>query len=306
MKKRRWWLRILIALVVLAALAGAGLLAYVPYMQMPAFVDKHVEFKETYQASAYGLEAQPLTLTTEDGLKLAAWQVDAPSPRAAVVFVSGIHNPSVTAFFGHAAMLRERGFSSVLVEMRAHGQSEGDVICMGMKEYMDVRAAVRHIKGQSPELPVVAFGLSMGAATAINAIGETPEIAGLISLSAFSSWPDVFAENMEMTGLPKAVCEAEKPFVWLYMGMKYGFDSLPVNPLAEISKLNGRPALLMHSTGDTQVPFRSFERLTQAAPGVETFVREGDFHLICDDNFLHPLQDKAYSDAVLGFLDKHF
>lgn len=28
-----------------------------------------------------------------------------------------------------------------------------------------------------------------------------------------------------------------------------------------------RPVLLMHSTGDTQMPYRSFERLKQAAPG---------------------------------------
>ena len=303
--KRRWPKVLAIVLGALVALTVAGLAA-IPFLQMSSIVDLHVDFKKVYSESDYGLMAEPLTLMTEDGLKLAAWRVDAENPRAAVVFVSGIQNPSVTAFFGHAAMLRKEGFSSVLVEMRAHGESEGDQICLGTKEYLDVQAAVKTIKEMDPDLPVVAFGLSMGAGTAVNAIGETPEIDALITLSAFSTWPDVFAYNMELMGIPKIICEMEKPFVWLYMGVKYGLDGIRVNPLNEIRKLNGRPALLMHSKGDTQVPYVSFEQLTAAAPEVETYVVDGDYHFICDDNFLHPEDDKAYSAALLGFFNAYF
>jgi uncharacterized protein len=30
--------------------------------------------------------------------------------------------------------------------MRAHGESEGDMICLGYKEYLDTKAIVKHIK----------------------------------------------------------------------------------------------------------------------------------------------------------------
>jgi fermentation-respiration switch protein FrsA (DUF1100 family) len=90
------------------------------------------------------------------------------------------------------------------------------------------------------------------------------------------------------------------------MGVKYGLDGLRVNPLEEIKKLNGRPALLMHSKGDTQVPYASFELLKAAAPEAETYVVDGDYHFICDEHFLHPEEDVAYSAAVLGFLNAHF
>jgi len=303
--KRKWPKILAILAGALAALILAGLAA-IPFVMMGSYVDLHVDFQKVYSASDYGLTSEPLTLTTEDGLKLAAYRVDAENPRAAVVFVSGIHNPSVTAFFGHAAMLNKEGFSSVLVEMRAHGESEGDRICLGTKEYLDVQAAVRTIKNTNPDLPVVVFGLSMGAGTAVNAVGETPEIDALVTLSAFSNWPDVFAYNMERMGIPKAFCEMEKPFVWLYMGVRYGLGGLKVNPLDEIRKLGGRPALLMHSRGDTQVPFSSFEKLKAAAPEAQTYVVDGDYHFICDDNFLHPEEDRAYSGAVLGFLNANF
>ena len=61
----------------------------------------------------------------------------------------------------------------------------------------DVRAAVRHVQSIDPDLPIVAYGLSMSAGTAINAFGEIPEIDAMVTLSAFSSWPDMFADNMD-------------------------------------------------------------------------------------------------------------
>jgi alpha-beta hydrolase superfamily lysophospholipase len=304
-KKRKWLTFLWITLTALLLLCVAGL-AYIPFMQMDEFVQRHVDFQEVYEASEFGIEAQRITLQTEDGLSLAAWRVDADAPRAAIIFTSGIHNPSVTAFFGHAAMLQKAGYSSVLVEMRAHGESQGDLICLGTKEYLDVRAAARYIQSTDPELPIVAYGLSMGAGTAINAVGETPEIAGLVTLSAFATWPDTFADNMELMGIPRFLCDIEKPFVWLYMGVRYGFDSLGINPLNEIGKLGDRPALLMHSRGDTQVPYSSFEKLTKAAPQAQTYVIDGDYHFICDDHFLSPQEDAAYAETVLTFLNEHF
>ena len=61
----------------------------------------------------------------------------------------------------------------------------------------------------------------MGGATAINSIGEIEEIDGLISLSAYSSWVDVFYDNMVSLGIPKFVATIEKPFVWLFNYFKF-------------------------------------------------------------------------------------
>ena len=70
----------------------------------------------------------------------------------------------------------------------------------------------------------------MGGATAINSIGEIEEIDGLISLSAYSSWADVFCDNMVELGIPRLIANLEKPFVWLYLGFDYGFDKIGINP----------------------------------------------------------------------------
>ncbi len=299
---------VIISVIALIVLIIAGL-AIIPPIIMKDMIHLHVD-QETYSPSRYGIEAAEVGLTTDDGYRLASWEVKAENPRGIVIFLSGIHNPSVTAFFGHAKMLADNGYSSLLIEMRSHGKSEGDKIFVGTREYLDTKAGVQYIKGQKEYegVPVIVFGVSMGGATAINSIGEIPEIDGLISISAFSSWPDAFCDNMVNMGMPSFLAAIEKPFVKLYMGFEYGFGSLKINPLNEIKKLNGRPALLMHSTGDTQVPYRSFERLKKAAPGqFDIFVREGDYHFICkDESFEEPWTDEEYSGTILSFLKENF
>lgn len=296
-----------IAGLLLVVLVLAGLAAIPPLITGP-MIDTHVDFRQTWRAEDFGLAAERVNLTTADGLRLAAHEVRLPDPKAVIIFLSGIQNPSVTAFFGHARWLAGHGYASLLLEMRAHGESEGDLICLGYREHLDVRAAVDYLRASSAYegVPIVVYGLSMGGATAINAAGQIPEIAGVISLSAFSSWPDVFADNMALQGAPAWLAAAEKPFVAAYTALRFGPTNAGITPARQIARLGDRPALLIHSRGDSQVPFASFERLVARAPGhVETWVIEGDRHLIIDD-YEHPERNADYAATILGFLERHW
>jgi fermentation-respiration switch protein FrsA (DUF1100 family) len=189
--------------------------------------------------------------------------------------------------------------------MRSHGKSDGNKIYVGYKEWLDVKAVVKYIK-EKPlynNVPVIVFGLSLGGATAINAIGEIANIDGLISLSAFSSWEEVFYDNMSAS-VPKIIAKIEKPFISLVTYLKFGANSCTIKPKKTIEKLGNRPALLMHSKDDTQVPYRNFERLIYHAPShVETFIREGDIHFMTE-NFGNPKIDEEYIEKIIQFINK--
>ena len=276
---------------------------------MRNIVNTHMDV-EIYSPEDYGITAKELTLETEDSLSIASWEVKVDNPKAVVILLSGIQSPSVTAFWGYSKMLQDKGFASLLIEMRAHGESEGEKVWLGTTEYLDVLAGVEYIKSQESyqDIPIIVWGTSMGGVVAINAIGESRDIDGVISGSAYSSWPDVFSDNLVNMGMPRFIGTIEKPFVSLYMGLQFGFGKLTMNPLNQIEKLAGRPALLMHSIEDSQVPFASFERLTENAPkNIETFVREGDQHFICYEKYFEdPIADTEFSGAILTFLESNF
>jgi len=298
--------KLLLALALLLLLVAA-ILAAIPPLVIGGMVNQRVTFSQTWTGAEHDLIPNRLALTTSDGYQIVAYEVTAEQPKAIIIFLSGIHNPSVTAFFGHARMLLDEGYASILLEMRAHGDSEGEVIALGYEEYLDVQAVVDYIKEQEQyaNVPIVVYGLSMGGATAVNAIGQIPEIDGLISLSAFSAWDEVFVDNM---GLPEPLASLQRPFVRLYTSLKYGFDKRHITPKQQIQNLGDRPALIIHSTDDSQVPFANYERIMAHAPDhVETWVRHGDLHFIVQDgHFLNPQEDAPYAARIIHFLDRHF
>ena len=300
-----------IAVMVLVVLLVASLIA-IPFMVMPMFLGQRYEQKQ-YHSLDFGIPSQRITLTTEDSLSLAAWRTRANHTKGTVIILSGIQNPSVTAFFGYASMLADNGWDSLLIEMRARSESEGDEIGFGMTEWLDVKAGVDFLSSDPDvkELPIVTMGTSMGGGTVIIAAGELPEVDAVISISAFSSWPDLFADNMAMSGIPRFIGVLDTPFVNMYLGFHFGFDALRYSPINGIAKLGQRPILMMHSTQDTQVPFSEFEKLLQQARknhiDVRTFIREGDEHFVCyDEYFDNPTQDVEFSKAILDFLHTVF
>ncbi len=302
-KKKKIIIGVMLGFVLLAL----GILLAIPFFVMNPMVNMHVDFKQVWTAKEFGIEARHFFVKTDDGLNISAYEVAAEKPRAVIVCLSGIHNPSATVFFGHARLFREHGYATVLFDMRAHGESSGDMICLGYKEFLDTKAIVQQIKADPAyhDVPIVVFGLSMGGVTAINSMGEIPEIDGLISLSAYSSWEDIFYENM-VKQAPVLLAKIVNPFVTLAASLKYGVRSWSVNPKREIEKLGSRPALLMHSRGDSQVSFANFERILRHAPAhVITLVREGDLHFLTE-NFIEPEKDAEYSAKILHFLDKNF
>ena len=279
-------------------------------LTMNKFINIHVEYEDVYTAEDFGITSEKLQLKTADGLNIVAHEVFILEPKAVVILISGIHNPSVTAFFGHSKMLKDNGYASILLELRAHGESEGNVIGLGYKEHLDAKAVVEYIKSNNKyeNVPIVIHGASMGGATAINSFGQILEIDGLISMSAFSSWEDVFSDTMINMGVPKVFAYMQKPFMKLHTTLKYGFESFYISPKVQIKNAGERPVMIMHSSEDPEVPFSNFERIMKNAPEhAESWVRGGYHHFIVErDSLLNPQNDKAYSEQILQFLNNHF
>ena len=285
-------------------LLSLGVFIAIPFVIMNSMLNMHVNFNKIWEAEEFGLDAEHFFVTTEDGFNISVFEIAVDFPKAVIICLSGIHNPSATIYFGHAQLFKEHDFATIILDMRSHGKSDGKKICVGYKEWLDVKAAVEYIKENSlyNDVPIIVFGLSMGGATAINAMGEIADIDGLISLSAFSSWEEVFYDNMAVS-VPTVIAKIEKPFISLVTYLKFGTNSCKVKPKKEIEKLGNRPALLMHSKDDSQVIYKNFERLLKHAPShVETFIQNGDIHFIIE-NFANPKEDEKYTEKIIQFIN---
>ena len=272
-------------------------------------VDKHVNYDRIYDARDFGLPApDSLRLKTADGFGIFAYEICREQPKGLVICLSGIENPSVTAFYGHAAEFYKAGVATIMPDLSGHGKSDGNRICLAYEATHDVKAVMDYIKGNVKYngVPVIVVGVSMGGAVAIRSIFENKDIDGLVSLSAFSSLED-FLQTMREALLPMIPAEQLNDVTGEIVRDKYGIDSSVSSPIYALRGLNNRPVLMMHSRKDTQVPYSCFEKLTAEASkythDIDTMTVEGDEHFICKD-FTHPAADKEYMRQLVRFIRK--
>ncbi|MDF2587229.1 MAG: lysophospholipase [Anaerocolumna sp.] len=263
--------------------------------------------QDIYQGEDFDLETTELTLSTDDGLNIWTSEVFVENPKAVIIYLTGIRQPSITYFYGHSRWMKKNGFATMLLEVRGHGNSSGNDVCLGYEEVNDVKAVLNYIKGQEKykDVPIVLHGVSMGGAIAINSFGELKDIDGLIAMSAYSSFEDVVSDTMRRYHIPKFICNIEKSMVRTWLSVKFGDKVYSNKPMKQIQNIGERPALLIACTGDTEVQAVNMRRLLEKAPEqCESWTRESWEHFIIKDcDFANMEQDLEYCERILEFLN---
>lgn len=310
-----------IAVWVVAALAliFVLLLLIVPPVAVHLITGRHIDYgvienhplQNVYTAADFDLTSNDQMLTTEDGLRVWVSEVAVEQPKAVIIYLSGIQQPSVTYFYGHAKWMKNEGYASFLLEVRGHGKSEGNQVCLGYKEVADVQAVVAYIKAQEQyqNVPIVLHGVSMGGAIAVNAFGQIPELAGLIAMSAYSSFEDVVIDTMRQYGIPAFICALERPLLTLSLQSVFGSQVKELQPIQQVKQIGARPALFISSANDTEVLPENMTRLLAAAPAhCESWLRSSDLvgHFIVLNHDIENVHlDTEYCDRVLTFLENN-
>jgi alpha-beta hydrolase superfamily lysophospholipase len=127
-------------------------------------------FEEPAPAVTWGT-VQSLRLTTADGEQLGAWFIDGRADRPAVLLLHG-HGGCRCNGLKQAELLASAGCPVLLISLRAHGDSTGELHDYGYSARHDVAAAVGWLEKRRPGRPVVVWGRSAGAAAAVFAAGH--------------------------------------------------------------------------------------------------------------------------------------
>ena len=95
------------------------------------------------------LDAESVTFPSQSGSVIHGWLSRAPTPAGAVLLLPGVHTNRL-AMLGRAELLRRAGYSTLLIDFQATGESPGASTTFGWLERLDVLAAVQYLKGRLP------------------------------------------------------------------------------------------------------------------------------------------------------------
>ena len=122
---------------------------------------------------------EPVTLQTADNLTLAAWYAR-PKNGSAVILMHGAGG-SREAVREVAEFLAANGFGVLALDMRGHGQSEGDTNRFGWLGSRDVQAAVSYLEEQEDVGQIGGLGISLGGEVLLGAASEFPAIKAVVA-----------------------------------------------------------------------------------------------------------------------------
>lgn len=258
------------------------------------------KYRDRVQLGVDWYESQPkveLSITSRDGLQLAADLIKAEAPIGLVVAAHGFRSWPAREFALVAKHLYEQGYTVLYPYMRAHRKSDGKYITFGVKERYDIAAWAKLLAETHPDLPLFLYGQSMGGASVIIASGlELPEnTRGVIADSAFYSPKDVIGTALVQSY--KVPTFPMLPAMDLWARIIAGY-SLTATTCKEALDKTDLPFLFIHGTEDDLVPYEmGLQNYEHCHTEKQMLTVEGAAH--CCSYYVDPVRYISYVDAFL-------
>ena len=172
-----------------------------------------------------------------------------------------------------AGMLHRNGYSVFLMDLRDHGDSEGDDarFAGGSEEYMDVLGGWDWVRSQGvPAERIGLVGFSFGSANVIIAGGQEPQVAAVWSDSS----PTEMYEGIRLflkDQMKKALGDASGmtgvlvPGAIVWARVIAGDDLVKYDPIDQVAAYTGRDIAFVHGEDDVVLPASMATELHGAA-----------------------------------------
>jgi len=159
-----------------------------------------------------------------------------------------------------AAMLVEQGFGVIIMDLRAHGESGGEVVTFGRDESKDMQYVFDYLQSRDEVNPnkIGLYGWSLGAATVLLHGNLNHEVKAVVADSAFDA---INYDNMQ------EFTDTNWPLPYLltlFSSIISGVDFDQEAPIANLEAYKTTPLFLLIPGSDTKVDADSGERLVQA------------------------------------------
>jgi fermentation-respiration switch protein FrsA (DUF1100 family) len=260
-----------------AAVAGLGLAGYLTYTGLKGSKDFMYPKKDTYAKppSDYGFAFDAVSFKSHDGLKLAGWYVpaDVPTTKGIVIF-HGHGSNKDKAFMKYGAMLHDT-YNLFVYDQRYCGESEGPYTTLGYLEDKDAAIAIQLLRERG-NTSIGLMGESMGAAVAIDAGAQTPDVKAVWADCAFDSLYDAVEPRAKARKYPLAPLVAQS--VNKTVALRSHCPVEQADPVRWVAKLSPRPLVIVHGQKDDETTPDNGEKLFKAAQEPKQIWRTPEAH----------------------------
>ena len=306
----------------IAVLAILGFLGAGGYIGSGQAIGDHPEWRRMLKTPGdYHLRSEVVGFPSTDGIELKAWWLPAQIPGEAPKLVPAQAAPAANVILAHgrdenrsgmlprAVFLVRNGYNVLDVDLRNHGESQGNYITPGYLEAFDILGGVAYLREHQEKGPIFVLGFSYGAVAALHAAAQSSDISAVIADSAFISTSDILKNAANRKEIPLkfriGIWLARLPLLDrssdLAFRLRTGveLDRTKASAASAIERIRRQPILFISGEGDWLAPTQNARRMYQEAhhPQKALLVVPGAGH-----NSTYRADPQLYEAKVLDFL----
>lgn len=234
-----------------------------------------------------------------DGLKLHGTYFPGEGGNKIILGFHGYTSKGMSDYIGLSNYYLKKGYQMLLIDERAHGESEGTYIGFGCLDRKDAVEWIKYTQGRlGRDCRIWLHGMSMGGAAVLMASGlKLPDaVKGIISDCAFTNAWEVFSHVLKTQYHLPAF-----PILDISDRMavsRAGYSLRECSAKEEVKKARV-PILFIHGDADTFVPCRMCRDMYEAcASEKEILIIKGAGH--CESFYK---DQEKYEETLTAFLD---
>jgi fermentation-respiration switch protein FrsA (DUF1100 family) len=217
------------------------------------------------------LPQEDIEIKSHDGLTLRGKYFEYEKGAPVEILFHGYRGNGERDVSGGIERCFKVGRNVIIIDHRASGASDGNVITFGINERRDCLKWIEYaVERFGKDTKIVIGGVSMGAATVMMAAAEElPEnVAYALADCGYTSPKEIISKVLQEMGYSAKL---------FYPLVKFGarifgrFDLDETSPLKAVEKAK-IPILFIHGTGDDYVPYEMSERLYARCASQKTLV----------------------------------
>lgn len=281
-------IKILIIVVVSGLVTSIGLSFLVGYMLCkPA--------QSTIKVSG-DLPFESLTIKSKSGSELKGWKLDGLQENGVILLFHSLLS-NRTSLIDRARMLWNNGYTVILFDFQAHGESKGKHITFGYLESKDVESIYGYVKNIYPGKNVGAIGISLGGASILLRKDVTPFDA-IVLEAVYPTVEEATYDRIERRlGF---LAQYLTPLMLTQLKAQIGITKHDLRPIDNIKK-QSCPIFIIAGQLDQHTKITESKRLfSEANEPKRLWIIENAFH----EDF-YKKRPKEYEEKVLLFFREH-
>lgn len=255
---------------------------------------------EKWMEETKGTEKETVSITSFDGLKLYGKYYECIPGAPIELMMHGYRGRAERDLSGGVQRCFKLGRNALIIDQRACGKSEGNVITFGINEYRDCLSWIDFIiKHFGEDTKIILCGISMGASTVLIASQQKlpKNVVGVLADCGYTSAKDIIKKTIKEMKLPPNL---SYPFVKLG-GLLFGHFNIDEVSSKEAVKKATIPIIFIHGDNDDFVPcYMSKENFEACTSAKQLLIVKGAAH-----GLSYPASPHEYLNALADFFSKN-